>query len=122
MNLVYNINILIFDVYGNVENCDVCDGIELKVSLFGVEVDLEVVENFYLLNKFRIFDILGGFIVFFIDIFLEGSGDVLDFVVLLCSFVFDGDGNVLNCDIMIVILVNGLDVGEVYIGEVFMNL
>lgn len=75
-----------------------------------------MVENLFLLNKFCILDILGGFIVLFIDGFLVGFGDVLNFVFVFCVGVIDGDGNVLNCDSISVVFVNGFGVGEVYIG------
>ena len=122
LNSAYNTNISTFDSYGNPENRDVRDGIESKVNSFGVEVDLEVAENLFLLNKFRISDISGGFIAPFTDGFPAGPGDVSNFASALCAGATDGDGNALNCDSTSVVLANGPGAGEVYTGQAFTNL
>ena len=122
LNSVYNTNISTFDSYGNPENRDVRDGISSEVSSFGVEVDLEVADNLFLLNKFRISDVSGGFIAPFTDGFPAGPGDVSNFAAALCSGALDGEGNALNCDSTTVTLANGPGAGEVYTGEAFTNL
>jgi len=122
LNSAYNTNISTFDSFGNPENRDVRDGIESKVSSFGVEVDLEVAENLFLLNKFRISDISGGFIAPFTDGFPAGPGDVSNFASALCAGALDGDGNPLNCDSTTVTLANGPGAGDVYTGQAFTNL
>lgn len=122
LNSVYNTNISTFDSYGNPENRDVRDGISSEVNSFGVEVDLEVADNLFLLNKFRISDVSGGFIAPFTDGFPAGPGDVSNFAAALCSGALDGEGNALNCDSTTVTLANGPGAGEVYTGEAFTNL
>ena len=122
LNSVYNTNISTFDSYGNPENRDVRDGISSEVSSVGVEVDLEVADNLFLLNKFRISDVSGGFIAPFTDGFPAGPGDVSNFAAALCSGALDGEGNALNCDSTTVTLANGPGAGEVYTGEAFTNL
>ncbi|MBT81967.1 MAG: TonB-dependent receptor [Alteromonadaceae bacterium] len=122
LNSVYNTNISTFDSYGNPENRDVRDGISSEVSSFGVEVDLEVADNLFLLNKFRISDVSGGFIAPFTDGFPAGPGDVSNFAAALCSGALDSEGNALNCDSTTVTLANGPGAGEVYTGEAFTNL
>lgn len=122
LNSVYNTNISTFDSYGNPENRDVRDGISSEVNSFGVEVDLEVADNLFLLNKFRISEVSGGFIAPFTDGFPAGPGDVSNFAAALCSGALDGEGNALNCDSTTVTLANGPGAGEVYTGEAFTNL
>ncbi|MBU3021722.1 TonB-dependent receptor [Aestuariibacter sp. A3R04] len=122
LNSAYNTNISTFDSYGNPENRDVRDGIESKVSSFGVEVDLEVADSLFLLNKFRISDISGGFIAPFTDGFPSGPGDVSNFATALCDGALDGNGNALNCDSTTVTLANGPNAGDVYAGQAFTNL
>ncbi|MEQ5808650.1 TonB-dependent receptor [Alteromonas sp. NFXS44] len=122
LNSVYNTNISTFDSYGNPENRDIRDGISSEVNSFGVEVDLEVADNLFLLNKFRISDVSGGFIAPFTDGFPAGPGDVSNFAAALCSGALDGEGNALNCDSTTVTLANGPGAGEVYTGEAFTNL
>ena len=79
-------------------------------------------DNLFLLNKFRISDVSGGFIAPFTDGFPAGPGDVSNFAAALCSGALDGEGNALNCDSTTVTLANGPGAGEVYTGEAFTNL
>ena len=122
LNSAFNTNISTFDSFGNPENRDVRDGIESKVSSFGIEVDLEVADNLFLLNKFRTSDISGGFIAPFVDGFPTGPGDVSNFASALCAGATDGDGNALNCDTTTVTLANGPGAGNAYSGLAFTNL
>lgn len=122
LNSAYNTNISTFDSYGNAQNRDLRDGIESKVTSFGMEVDLEVADNVFFLNKFRMSDISGGFIAPFTDGFPVGPQSADGFAAALCSGATAGDGSALNCDSTSVTLANGPNAGDAYNGLAFTNL
>lgn len=128
LHSAYTTNVSTFDSYGNPLNRDVTDGIESNVTSFGFEADLEVAENLFFLNKFRISDVSGGFISPFTDTFGDyGPQSANDMAAAICASATDGDGNAFNCSSTNVTLANGPDGasngdGANYSGLAFLNL
>ncbi|MEG3767894.1 TonB-dependent receptor [Alteromonas sp. 14N.309.X.WAT.G.H12] len=119
----YTTNISTFDAFGNGVNRDLTDGIESEVTAFGFEADLEVAPQLYLLNKFRISDIGGGFIAPFTDTLGDyGPQSASSMADNICASALDGDGNPFNCASTSVTLANGPNAGEQYDGLAFVNL
>lgn len=123
LHSAYTTNISTFDAYGNPVNRDLTDGIESNVDSFGIEVDLEVADNLFLLNKFRISDVSGGFISPFTDTFGDyGPQSADSMAAAICASATDGEGNSFNCSSTTVTLANGPGEGEAYTGMTFLNL
>ena len=123
LHSAYTTNISTFDAYGNPRNRDLTDGIESKVTSFGFEADLEVAQDLFLLNKFRISDVSGGFISPFTDTFgAYGPQSAGSMAAAICDSARDGDGNPFNCASTNVTLANGPGAGDGYNGLAFLNL
>lgn len=123
LHSAYTTNISTFDAYGNPRNRDLTDGIESNVQSFGFEADLEVAPELFLLNKFRISDVSGGFISPFTDTFgAYGPQSADSMAAAICASALDGDGNAFNCSSTTVTLANGPGAGDQYNGLAFLNL
>lgn len=123
LHSAFTTNISTFDSFGNPRNRDLTDGIESEVTSFGFEADLEVAPELYLLNKFRISDISGGFISPFTDTFgAYGPQSADSMAAAICDSARDGDGNPFNCSSTSVTLANGPGQGDNYNGLAFLNL
>ena len=123
LHSAYTTNISTFDAYGNPRNRDLTDGIESKVQSFGFEADLEVAPELFLLNKFRISDVSGGFISPFTDTFgAYGPQSADSMASAICASALDGEGNAFNCSSTTVTLANGPGAGDQYSGLAFLNL
>lgn len=113
-------NISTFDSFGNPRNRSVTDGIESDVTSFGLEVDLEVAEDVFFVNRFRTSDITGGFISPFTDTFgAYGPQSADSMAAAICGAALDGEGNAFNCASTNVTLA-GTDTQ--YNGLAFLNL
>lgn len=123
LHSAYTTNISTSDSFGNPVNRDLTDGIESKVDSFGFEADLEVGEDLFFLNKFRISNISGGFISPFTDTFgAYGPQSADSMASAICASALDGEGNPFNCSSTSVTLANGPGAGDQYNGLAFLNL
>lgn len=123
LHSAYTTNISTFDAYGNPVNRDLTDGIESEVTSFGFEADLEVADDLYLLNKFRVSEVGGGFIAPFTDTFGSyGPQSASSMADAICASALDGDGNPFNCASTSVTLANGTNAGDEYSGLAYLNL
>ncbi|MBV1911117.1 MAG: TonB-dependent receptor [Kangiellaceae bacterium] len=119
----YTTNISTYDSYGNPVNRAVTDGIESKVDSFGFEINVEVVPQLTLLNKFRTSSISGSFIAPFTDTFgAYGPQSAASMAGAICDSARDGNGNVFDCSSTSVTLANGPGIGDDYSGLAFLNL
>lgn len=113
-------NISTFDSFGNPRSRDVRDGIESNVTSFGLEVDLEVAEDLFFVNRFRTSDITGGFISPFTDTFgAYGPQSAGSMAQAICDSARDGEGNPFNCASTSVTLAG---TNTSYDGLAFLNL
>ncbi|WP_100657043.1 TonB-dependent receptor [Alteromonas flava] len=123
LHSAYTTNISTFDSYGNPRNRDLTDGITSEVTSFGFEADLEVAQDLFFLNKFRVSDISGSFISPFTDTFgAYGPQSADSMAGAICASARDGDGNPFNCANTSVTLANGPGAGNDYNGLAFLNL
>ncbi|MCV2886307.1 TonB-dependent receptor [Aestuariibacter sp. AA17] len=123
LHSAFTTNISGFDAYGNPQNRDLTDGIESNVTSFGFEADLEVARDVFLVNRFRVSDISGGFISPFTDTFGDyGPQSADNMAAAICESALDGNGNPFNCATTSVTLANGTNAGDTYSGLAFLNL
>ena len=99
-------NITTFDQFGNPVTRAVSDGIESKVSAFGVEFEKDVTDRLTLNNKFRSSDISGGFISPFTDGFAGGTDTIANKGAALCADASVG-GVSIDCSGGVIALIDG---------------
>ncbi|MEO1245681.1 MAG: TonB-dependent receptor [Pseudomonadota bacterium] len=99
-------NITSFDAFGNPVSRAVSDGIESKVTAFGLEFDKDLTDRLKINNKFRTSDITGGFISPFTDGFAGGTDTIANKGAALCADASVGEVS-LDCSGGVTALING---------------
>ena len=99
-------NISTFDQFGNPVTRAVSDGIESKVSAFGLEFEKELTDQLTVNNKFRNSEISGGFISPFTDGFAGGTDTIANKGAALCADASVG-GVSLDCSGGVTALIDG---------------